>query len=449
MQLTKTDSIAKKRQFSDARPCNTTDAPLVLQACLAAAFNEPALAMKKRDFLIASLASLAAPLWAQDKWGESKGYPTGWGPDGQRQMWEGYPEYHVGNFSGGIESMFAHQTIRASGQPTPWTQAKRQVKANFWMDATDFAAKFNRPALLIARQDEIWHEEYRFKRTADMRFFGWSMTKSILGVLVGIALDQKKIASLDDRLDHYLPQLKGHAFGDIRLRHVLNMSSGINICESFCAPNNGFERYGYSQIGYSPNRGKNTDQILGILKFSWGRNAAPGEQFNYTDVNPVLMAWVLETVYQMRLPAIAEKYLWQPLGAASDATWLTDAQGFTFSGAGFSATLQDWARFAMMVANEGRFNGTQIVSAAWIEETSHHGEKDQASRFNVARPGRGYRNFFWHHSADGRILRMAGAHGQNALIDKQTKTVLVQTGVGPESGADEAMSALFEAACRA
>jgi Beta-lactamase len=403
--------------------------------------------MNKRHFLISSIATLSTPLWAQDKWGESKGFPTGWGPAGERQKWEGYTEYHVGNFSGGIETMLAYQTIRASSQPSPFKEAKRKVKANFLMDASDYAAKFNRPGLLIARQNEIWHEEYRFKRAAEMRFFGWSMTKSILGILAGIAFDQKKLASLDDRIDKYVPQLQGHVFADITLRNLLNMTSGINICEAFCNPENGFERYGYSQIGYSPRRGQDTDQIKGVLNFKWGRSEPQGEKFNYTEINPLLVAWALESTYQMPLHLIAQNYLWHPMGAAADATWLTDSKGFTFSGAGVSATLQDWARFGMMVANEGNFNGTQIVSKNWIEETSRHGLQDQAARFNAARPGRGYRNFFWHHSADGRALRMAGAQSQNVLIDKQSKTVLVQAGIGPENGADELMFALFASAC--
>lgn len=281
-----------------------------------------------------------------------------------------------------------------------------------------------------------------------MRFFGWSMTKSVLGILAGIALDQKKIERIDDRLDQYVPQLQGHVFADITLRNLLNMTSGINICEAFCSPENGFDRYGFSQIGYSPRRGHETDQIKGILDFKWGRNEAQGRQFNYTEINPILIAWVLESVYKMSLTKIAEKNLWQPMGATANATWLTDAKGFTFSGAGLSATLQDWARFGLMVANDGQYNGVQIVSQAWLEDTSRHGEKDQAARFDVARPGRGYRNFFWHHSADGRMLRMAGAHAQNILIDKKSKTVLVQTGVGPEQGADDMMAALFDSACR-
>lgn len=407
--------------------------------------------MNKRRFIFATLGlgSSFVPFgsWAQDRWGESRGYPTGWGLPGQQQKWEGYAEYHVGNFSGGIESMLAHQKISASSQPLLLKEAKRKVKLNFFMNASDFAAKYNRSGLLIARNGEIWHEEYRFKRSAEMRFFGWSMTKSIVGLLTGIALEQKKLESVDDRLDKYVPQLVGHPFADITLRNLLNMSSGINICESFCSPNNGFERYGYSQIGYSPRRGEGTDQIKGILDFKWGRTEPQGTKFNYTDINPVLVAWVLETVYQQPLALIAEQQLWQPMGAAADATWLTDAKGFTFSGAGYSATLRDWARVGMIVANEGNLNGRQIVPKSWIEDTATHSDKDNASRFNVARPGRAYKNFFWHHTADGGMLRMAGHMSQNVLIDRRSKTILVQTGVSNEDGADEMMRLLFASAC--
>ena len=403
--------------------------------------------MKKRDCLVGSFATVCSPIWAQNKWGESSGYPIGWGPDGAQQKWEGYPEYHVGNFSGGIESMLPHRKISANANKSNFVNAKRKIKLNFLMDASDYASRYNRSAILIARNNEIWHEEYRYKRTNDMRFFGWSMTKSILGLLVGIAFDQKKIESLDDRIDKYVPQLIGHPFNDITIRNLLNMSSGIDICESFCSPNNGFERYGYSQIGYSPRRGMDTDQRRGIMTFKWGRNETQGQKFNYTDLNPVLMAWVLVYVYQMPLHQIAEQNLWHPMGASSDATWLTDSRGFAFAGAGFSATLQDWARVGMLVANEGSANGKQIVSKSWIDETSMHGEKDQVSRFNAARPNRGYRNFFWHHTSNGSVLRMAGALSQSILIDKKTKTVLVQTGISDENGGDEMMAALFSSAC--
>ena len=390
---------------------------------------------------------MAAPSWAWDTFGEKAGYPTGWGPAGVLQKWEGYPEYHVGNFSGGLETMFAHQVIPASASPSTLTSAPRKIKANFFMDAADYANKYNRTGLLIARGSEIWHEQYRFNRSAEMRFFGWSMTKSVVGLLVGIALDEGKLSAVDDPIEKYVSPLQGHSFSGITLRNLLNMTSGIDICESFCSPSTGFERYGYSQIGFSPRRSEGTDQRQGILRFKWGRNEAQGARFNYTDLCPVLVAWALESAYQQPLPVIAEQKLWQPMGAQSNATWLTDSKGFTFSGAGFSATLRDWARLGLLVAKQGAVQGRQLVPSAWFQETSQHSASERAASYGVARPQRGYKNFFWHHSADGQMLRMAGNHAQNILIDQRTGTVLIQTAAGYENGADEMMFALFKAVC--
>ena len=405
--------------------------------------------MKKRDFLLSTAASLSLPIWAQDIWGEKSGYPTGWGPAGSVQKWEGYPEYHVGNFSGGLEKMFAHQVIKASPSPSGFVEAKRKIKANFFMDAADYADKFNLSGLLIARGNEIWHEQYRFNRTAEMRFFGWSMTKSVVGLLTGIALQEGKFGSLDEPIEKHVKPLQGHPFAGITLRNLLNMTSGIAICEAFCSPGNGFERYGYSQIGYSPRRGEGTDQIMGIMRFQWGRSQVQGSGFNYTELCPVLVAWALESVYGQPLVSIAEQQLWQPLGAKNDASWLTDAKGFTFSGAGFSATLRDWARLGLLVTQKGLAHGQQIVPASWLDVTSRHDESESAVKFNVARPQRGYKNFFWHHSKDGQMLRMAGNHAQNILMDKKSGTVLVQTSTGYANGAEEMMAALFKSACEA
>ena len=405
------------------------------------------LAMDKRSFLLCSAASLCLPLWARSASIETDPYPTGWGPEGMMQRWEGYPQYHVGNFSGGLERMFAHQVLKASATPSNLIEARREIKASFFMNAADYAKKYNLTGLVIARDNQIWHEQYLFDRTAEMRFFGWSMTKSIVGLLTGIAFSERLFESVDDPIQKYVPSLQGHSFADITLRNLLNMTSGIDICEAYCTPSTGFERYGYSQIGTSPRRGEDTDQIKGIMQFRWGRNQPQGAQFNYTDICPVLIAWALERVYGKPLSQIAEQKLWQPLGAASDATWLTDSKGFTFSGAGFSATLRDWTRLGLLVAKNGAVGSKQIVPASWLESTSQHEESEAAVMFNVARPARGYKSFFWHHSKNGQMLRMAGNHAQNILIDKKTGTILVQTAIGYAPGAEDVMFALFNAAC--
>lgn len=89
-----------------------------------------------------------------------------------------------------------------------------------------------------------WREEYRFERTENTRFFGWPMTKSIVGLLVGIAVEQGGIFSIEDRVNKYIPRLVGHPFGEMAFRNFLRIINGICICGSFYVPSNFFERHG-------------------------------------------------------------------------------------------------------------------------------------------------------------------------------------------------------------
>jgi len=280
-----------------------------------------------------------------------------------------------------------------------------------------------------------------------MRFFGWSMTKSLVSLLFGIAMDKGLITSLDDPAQKYVKALNGSSLGDTTLRNLLNMSSGADICQDHCSPSNSFERFEYSQIGYSPNRGVGTDMAKGILDFKWGRSEAQGTRFNYTEICPQIIAWVIEATSGMSMPKFAEQYLWQPMGAESKASWLTDSKGFVFAGAGFSATLRDWCKLGLLFANDGYLNGRQVVSKEWIESCCVFGPEDQQVRFNFARPNRGYKNFWWHENQSATWLRMAGAFHQFVMIDRRSKTVLVQTGVSVEQGADEVLFRLFDSVC--
>lgn len=205
--------------------------------------------MNRRLFLRHGLVAVASSLGSavvaanDDIWGESQGYPTGWGPPGQRQKWEGYTQYHVGNFSGGIESMLPCQFIEPAVVPFQLVSKPRKITYSIFATPTDYTSRYNRSALLIARGDEIWFEQYRFNRHSSMRFFGWSMTKSVLSLLFGIAMDKGLITSLDDPAQKYVKALNVSSLGDTTLRNLLNMSSGADICQDHCSPSNSFERF--------------------------------------------------------------------------------------------------------------------------------------------------------------------------------------------------------------
>jgi CubicO group peptidase (beta-lactamase class C family) len=403
-----------------------------------------------RRKLLAGFASfattgLATPGRAEaDPWGAGKGYPTGWGPPGQTPRWEAYPEYRVGNFTGGYESMFRHRTIEARSTVAPLTTAPRSLYYT-WSgqrkSVDDYLSGSPVYGLLIARKGEILFERYRMDRQPNMRFQSWSMAKSVTSLLVGIALDRKLIRSIDDTPGEYVPSLRGTLHGGIPMRYLLNMCSGVEVQHERDAVRIDVP----ALLGQPAARAKGTDVEKVVREWSAMREA-PGVRFNYTELCPLTMGMVVRAVSGQSLAEFATQHLWSPIGAEAPATWLTDSLGKEYNCVGFAATLRDWARVAQMIAQRGTVAGRPVVSASWLDECASHGPKDRAASFGVMRADMGYRNFFWLPRSDGRWLMMNGAHGQRVLIDRRSQTVLIQTSVSQEGWSQAELLALFDAA---
>ncbi len=374
-----------------------------------------------------------------DKWGADKGYPTGWGGGFNRAT-----THRVGNYSGGFESMLPHHVIRAGDKPLPFTVALRDdIKWGFTSRTPrDYLDNWPVTGLLVARKGEIWHESYRFGRTASMRLTSWSMAKSVTSLLLGICLDRKLVASLDDTTDRYVPELKGTLHGQTTLRNLGNMSSGAEILHD----RDNALIYPSAFLG-----AKDTFSSIRHTVTGWNRRREEqGRFFNYNELCPLTIGMVIRQVTGQSLSQFAQEALWRPLGAEADATWSTDAERNEFNCVGFAARLRDWARLGMLVAQRGRANGAQIVSEGWIDECTRWTDADRQVRYGAARPGLlgGYKLFLWHARADGTQVVFNGHHGQRVFIDLPTQTVLVQTAVEHEGNWQQELYALFEAAVR-
>ena len=410
---------------------------------------------RRRDLLLAApgAALLAAaggawhkPVLAQPAgdWGGPQGYPMGWGPAGQVPRWEAYPAYRAGNYSGGFETMFRHHLIAAPAQASPLQVTPVAVNYRWGLvrrGVQDYLDQWPVTGLLIARQGRIWAEHYRFGRDATQRLTSWSMAKSVTSLLVGIALDQGLIRSLDDLPQDYVPELQGTLHGQIPLRHLLNMSSGADVVHErdpvrIDVP---------ALLGWPQARTVGTD-VNRVVRTWRDTLEAPGVRFNYNELCPLTLGMVLRTVSGGSLAQFAQAQLWQPMGAESDASWLTDVLGREYNCVGFAARLRDWARLGQLVAQQGKIQGRQIVSKAWLTDCASHGPQDAQVRHGTMRAEMGYKNFFWHPRPGGAWLMMNGHHGQRVLIDRASQTVLVQTALSHEGPWQRELFALFEAA---
>ena len=395
---------------------------------------------------VAALAAITTPRVAQaetDTWGAKQNYPSGWGPSGQVPRWEAYPEYRVGNFSGGYESMFRHRVVETQPPAAPLTTMTRTAYYS-WQgqrkSLDDYLGNSPIFGFLIARKGEILIERYRMGRQPSMRFQSWSMAKSVTSLLVGIALDRGLIRSIDDTPSQYVASLRGTLHGGIPMRHLLNMSSGVEVQHErdpirIDVP---------ALLGSASNRTKGTD-VEKVVRDWTGVREPPGTRFNYNELCPLTMGMVIRAVSGTSLSDFAATYLWGPIGAEARATWLTDSLGKEYNCVGFAATLRDWARLAQMIAQRGNMMGRSVVSRAWLDDCATHGPLDRQVAFGKVRADMGYRNFFWLPRSDGRWLMMNGAHGQRVLVDRRSETVLVQCSAGQEGFSQQELLSLFGA----
>lgn len=397
--------------------------------------------MKRRQLLQATAAwplmHMSAGVWAQDKWGQGQGYPTGLQGGFNRD-----PIYRVGNYSGGFEKLFPHNTLKAPAQPAvPYTDKPTSlVYRTGFSERTpdDYLKTWPVTGLLIARGNQIMLERYQFERTASMRLTSWSMAKSITSLLLGICLDMKLIDNYDDPAEKYVPSLKGTLHGGVSLRNLSNMSSGADVLHDRDNP-----------VIYPSAFMYPTASIANTVA-GWNRRREdPGTLYNYNELCPLTLGMVIRQVSGMSMAAFAEKVLWQPMGAEADATWSTDAERKEFNCIGFAARLRDWARLGRLVAQKGSVGGQQVVSEAWIHECTHWGDRDRQCRHGVAGPGFGYKAHMWHVKPDGSRLYFNGHHAQRVLIDMPTQTVLVQTAVDHAGPWQRELLDLFDAATRA
>ncbi len=392
----------------------------------------------RRLFLCAGLALAGLPAWAQtdDKWGAQRGYPE------SRSSFERLPEYRVGNYSGGHEQSIRHHVIRAGGQLVAWNNtpvSDFRYRSGLLLKTPEaYLEQWPVTGLLIARDNHILVERYRFARQPSMRLQSWSMAKSVTSLLLGICLDRGLIASFDDPAARYLPELGGTLHGETSLRHLANMCSGADVVHA----RDNAVLYPGALLGRDPD--------IARTVAGWNRRSEPaGTRFNYNELCPLTLGMVMRRVTGSSLSAFAEQVLWHPLGAEGAATWLTDARGAEFNSIGFAARLRDWGRLGQLVAQRGRGpDGRAIVSEAWINECTSWSEADAPVRHGRVRLTQGYKALFWHARSDGSRPAMHGHHGQRVLIDLPTRTVLVHTAVDQQGAWEPELLDMFDAATR-
>jgi CubicO group peptidase (beta-lactamase class C family) len=305
------------------------------------------------------------------------------------------------------------------------------------LKAEQFLERTHTNALLVMKNGRIVAEIYRNNSDERTRHIAWSMTKSITSVLIGCALEEKRIASIDDPVTKYLPELSGGGYNGVTIRQILQMRSGVDYEERYDFGNPGVAARNHEQALV-----RNAVRFVDVAR-TIGRKNPPGTVFQYKTLDTAVLGWLLERASGGNTVAgYTAQRLWEPLGAEADGFYIMDGPpgtGREFSGAGFNATLRDLGRFGQMVLNQGVADGRRIVSAAWIREST------QTSGAPAGARGYGYQ---WWMTDGPRAFQALGLQGQFIFIDPDTSTVIVKMSHFPpdDRTSDAEAAAFFKAA---
>ncbi|WP_243450882.1 serine hydrolase [Sphingosinicella sp. CPCC 101087] len=332
-----------------------------------------------------------------------------------------------------MDTLFTTRSVPRSGPVWQLLRADRPLNFTYRHNgnehsAEDFLERTYTNALIVMKNGRIVTEIYRNNSDARTRFIGWSMTKSITSVLVGCALAEGRIRSLDDPITDYLPELRGGGYEGASIRDVLEMRSGVDYEERY-----DFANPGVAAQNHISALVKNVSRFADPAR-TIRRLHAPGEVFQYKTLDTAVLGWLLERVSGQSVAAYTAQRLWEPLGAEFDGYYIMDGEpgvGREFSGAGFNATLRDFARFGQMMLDGGVADGRRIVPAEWVD-LSTRSAFDEDSRTG------GY-GLQWWTAAGSDSYYAAGLQGQFIYIDPASRTVVVKLSYFPP--ADESAGA--------
>ena len=343
------------------------------------------------------------------------------------------PECRVGTWSAPA-SPTSKSVVKPSSNPWPLQDHPQPPEVSwrwglFSQSIDDFMDATQTTGLLILKNGQVVAERYQYDRKPSMPMRSFSMAKTFTAMLVGIANAKGLIRSLDDKASDYWPEIAESAYGQTTLRNLLRMSSGVPFRELYTwTPDD--DNWVWGQVLYNPQNANNPTRISDYLNQKKSRDVAQGQRFHYASIETEILGRVLVRATGKTVSALTEEWLWQPMGAQDPAHWLvatTDrAEGVAGS---FNASLRDYGRFGMLLANDGARDGVQIIPREYVLDATDSSRQPPGFQPRVATPYFGYGYQVWLQPNKTRTFALQGIHGQSVLVQPATQIVVVTTSV--------------------
>jgi len=301
------------------------------------------------------------------------------------------------------------------------------------VDVDGYMAGQRSAALLIVHDGKLRLERYGLGFDRDGRWTSFSMAKSVTSTLVGAAIRDGHIRSLDDKVSDYIASMKGSAYDDVSIRQLLTMTSGVRWNEDYADPKSDVARFNNHQ----PEEG--VDALVSYLR-RLPREVPAGTRWHYSTGETNLVGVLVGEATHKPLAQYLSEKVWVPAGMEQQATWILSKTGREISGCCIQAATRDFARFGLFLLDGARVNGRSIVPDGWIAEAT-------TERTGIGQPGRGY-GYQWWTYADGSFAAR-GIFGQGLFIDPKRKLVIASNanwaGGATDPVASEAREAFYRA----
>ncbi len=326
------------------------------------------------------------------------------------------------------------RAVPAGSTPTPLPPGPPLKLA---VDVDDYMAGQHSAALLILHDGKLRLERYGLGFDGGGRWTSFSVAKSITSTLVGAALRDGFIRSMDDKVSDYITDLKGSAYDDVSVRQLLTMTSGVRWSENYADPNSDVARFNSHQ----PEAG--VDALVSYMR-RLPREVPPGTRWNYSTGETNLVGILLGEATKKPLAIYLSEKIWVPAGMEQQATWILSKTGKEISGCCLQAATRDFARFGLFILKGARVGGQGIAPEGWLAEAT-------SERVAIGVADRGYGYQWWTYS-DGTFAAR-GIFGQGIFIDPKRKLVIASNadwgGGASDRGAGAAREAFYRAVQKA
>jgi CubicO group peptidase (beta-lactamase class C family) len=307
-----------------------------------------------------------------------------------------------------VRTIAAGGPVHAFGQGTP-------IKLDLDIDA--YMKSQRNAGLLIIQDGKIRFEKYALGYGPEGRWTSFSVAKSFTSTMVGAALKDGSIKSLDDKVTQYIPTLRGSVYDDVTIKQLLTMTSGVKWNEDYADPKSDVAQFALQK----PVPGE--DITVSYMK-KLTREAPAGTKWVYKTGETNLIGVLVSSATGKKLAEYLSEKVWKPYGMEADAFWVLGDTGHEISGCCISARLRDYARLGQFAIDGGMAGGKRVVPDDWFAQAT-------TKQADIAQPGRGY-GYQWWTNDDGSYAAQ-GIFGQGIFIDPKRRLIIASNGNWPKA----------------